>query len=114
MNGCVFCRYTDNTSLLSAIDHVRYPGGEFTTLISILKIITQVFNPLLGDRTGVQNIVLMISDGAPNYPDFIYGLASNVIQAHEVGVFVACDRPGCTERYSKAIASPPKKVRYSL
>ena len=116
MNGRVFCRYTDNTSLLSAIDNVKYPGGEFTNILSTLKIILQVFNPVLdvGNRGDVQNIGILISDGAPETADLLLGVASDLVQAVGTGVFVVCDEPSCRDHYAKVISSPPQKVRYCI
>ena len=112
MTGSAFCRYTDKTSLLSAIDNVKYPGGEYTDLLSALQIITGVFSILQGDRLGVQNILILITDGAPEYPDIAYGVESVVVQLVGVGMFVVCDKPDCTAHHAKVIASPPQKVRY--
>jgi len=104
-------QYTNKTSLLAAIDNVKYPGGEFTDLLSVFKIISNIFLPVVGeDRLGVQNIGILISDGAPENPDQAYAAESTVIQGDGVGVFVVCLMDGCTVPFSWGIASPPKKV----
>ena len=113
MTDRVFRRYTDKTSQLSAIDNVKYPGGEYNVL-SILTIFTQVFSPLKGDRPDVQNIGILISTEPPYYPAVANGAASLLVQLNGVGVFVVCVEPGCDEDFPKAIASPPKKVRYTI
>src|SRR6218665_2595041 len=108
------CRYTDKTSLLSAIYNVTYTGGEFTDLVSALQIITAVFNPLKGDRVGVQEIGIVITDGTPKINDEIHETASAAVQASGVAVFVVCDQPGCTEQFGQGMASLPKTVRFTV
>lgn len=113
MNGHLFFRYSDKNSLLSAVDNVKYLGGELTDYDSMSKVITDMFNPFTaGDVVGVQNIGIIITDGAPNFPDLIYATQSFVVQLiRNVLVFLVCKTPGCTEHCAQGMASPPKLVR---
>lgn len=93
----VFYRYTDKASVISAIgNNVPYRGGELTNVIDLLTvvdIITGVFSPVIGDRLLDQNVMILVSDGAPNFPSFAYALVSAIYQlTRQVAVFVVCAR----------------------
>jgi hypothetical protein len=107
-------KYTDKESLRSAIDKVPYRGGELSTpisLVSIAEIITGVFNPLIGDRLCVQNIKIIISDGAPKFPDLVWFAESLAVQVvRDVIVFAVCIKPRCTDQVAKAVASYSEKA----
>lgn len=103
-------QYRNKEPLMSAIDNIPYRGGELIDAVSLLAIITRVFNPLKGDRVGVQNIGILITDGAPNYSDEEWAVISKTVQVDGVGVFVVCLTPGCKEHYAAGIASHPHKA----
>lgn len=97
-----------------AIDNVQYPGGELTDAVSVKNIILDVFNPIEGDRVADQNILIVITDGCPAYPDEAWAIASAAVQADRIGIFLMCITPGCTVHFMENVSSPPKKVSYTI
>jgi len=117
MNNRSFCRYTDKLSVLTGIYNTKYRGGELTDIVSISKLILDVFNPFKGDRNDAQNIAVMITDGAPNFPDFVYVAQSVTVQnTRGVGVFIVCKdgKNGCHEQCAKDMSSAPQTVRHTV
>lgn len=97
-----------------AIDNVQYPGGELTDAFSVKDIIFDVFNPDKGDRLAVQNILIVIIDGCPAYPDELWAIASAAVQADRIGIFLMCITPGCTVHFMENVSSPPKRVSLTI
>lgn len=59
-------QYYDRASMIDAIERIRYFGG-FTNLAGGLEMTRQrIFDIDRGDRPGVPNIALVITDGVPN------------------------------------------------
>lgn len=116
MYGLVFCRHTDETSLLPAIDNVKYPGGElkYVGLLSSNILITEIFNPAYGARWNALNAVIVITDGIANIDYATALLLSTGYEAASFTLFVVCVAPECTEKWAQGIASPPKRVRYTI
>jgi hypothetical protein len=105
-------QYKDSATLKSAIDNVPYPGGELSDVASVAKIILDVFLPVIGeDRLGVQNILIIMSDGAPLYPPQAWAVASTAVQiGARAGVFILCGPPHCIECCARGVSSPPKRA----
>lgn len=115
-------QYTDKTSLLSAIYNVKYPGGKLIDLLSLHVILTGIFSgirsPLfnVGDRPSVDNVAILITDGAPEFPPIVYDILSTLLEiVGKIKVFVVCVThttitPGCTESCARGIASSPKQA----
>lgn len=117
VHGLVFCRHTNETSLLSAIEKVKCPGGELENLgvVSTNMLITQIFNPLFGERPlDVLNVLMGITDGTPDLNGAVADLFATLYQEARTAMFVVCVAPGCTETWAHDIASPPKKVSYAI
>lgn len=49
--------------VLNAIDQLQYTAGRTNTAEALRKTTAQVFNPSNGDRPGVQNYIVIVSDG---------------------------------------------------
>src|SRR6218665_1305427 len=122
MNIHAFYRYTFQASVISAIGNVPYRGGELTDivdLLSVLKMITGVYNPVISDRLLVQNVVILVTDGVPNFPSIAYSITSALYQlTRQVALFAVCntkgtpESPGCTEECARGVASFPQTVRF--
>lgn len=105
--------HTNETSLLSAIEKVKCPGGELENLgvVSTNMLITQIFNPLFGERPlDVLNVLMGITDGTPDLNGAVADLFATLYQEARTAMFVVCVAPGCTETWAHDIASPPKKA----
>lgn len=105
-------RYPNETSLLSAIDNVKYPGGEYTTYGSTVILVTEIFNIKDGDRLDALNVLMMVTDGLQSVNVILEELASAFYQEATIRptVFVVCVTPGCTESLAHSLASPPKQA----
>lgn len=99
--------------MLSAIDNVKYPGGEYTTYGSTVILVTEIFNIKDGDRLDALNVLMMVTDGLQSVNVILEELASAFYQEATIRptVFVVCVTPGCTESLAHSLASPPKQVR---
>src|SRR5688572_1020538 len=92
MHGGFFCRYTDKTTLLSAIENVTYPGGEFKKvgLLSTIALITEIFNRGDGDREDAMNVVVLITDGIPDFDRITAYLVSTAYQQARILAMLVC------------------------
>lgn len=105
---CVFCRYTDNTQLLTAIESVPYPAwGDLSEPSPLSVIVDGIFVTTAGDRPLVREVVVLITDGFDNHDYFGAATVSTTLQAKGIKVFVVCNELGCSETYAEIYASPP-------
>ena len=61
--------YTDAQSIKDAIEGLSYFGQRTNTPEGLRVTREQCFNQATGDRPGVQNLVIFISDGVPHPPE---------------------------------------------
>lgn len=77
-------------------------------------LLTEVFDPLFGERIDALNVVVLITDGFPELGSDLSATLSVAFQQARLAVFVVCVTPGCSETLAQGIASVPKKVRYAM
>jgi len=58
--------FTDIGSLTTAIRNIHYLGGNTNTTGGLRLMRTEVFNRTNGDRSDVQNVAILITDGNPS------------------------------------------------
>ena len=62
-------RYTDSTSLGNWITtNLIYPDGGTATAAGLTQAINDVLNGRRGDRSNIDNVVVIITDGIPTIP----------------------------------------------
>jgi len=57
--------YTDISSLRAAVHAIPYCDGNTDTAGGLRVMRTQIFNQAYGDRPGVTNVGILITDGVP-------------------------------------------------
>jgi Mg-chelatase subunit ChlD len=83
--------YTDLNSLVDAIRHIPYCGGNTNTTGGLHIMRTDIFNQQNGDRPDVPNIAILITDGNPTrdvdkLPDEVQMIRHAEIRTVGVGV----------------------------
>ena len=63
----IFPRYTDRAQLLTAVAALNYPDGATNTVEGLNKTRMDVLGQA-GDRSNVQNVVIVVTDGLPTRP----------------------------------------------
>ena len=58
--------YTTIDEIQNAIRNIAYMGGWTNTPKALLQTRLQCFNPTTGDRPGVDNLVIIVTDGTPH------------------------------------------------
>lgn len=109
-----FCRHTDETSLLAAIDGETFPGGQLTRTDFIEVIVSDVFNTSVGDRPNVPNVVILITDSTNIDRQRAKEASEKLQEAGKLKIFVVCVGDGCSEDGAKAVSSYPHEVRYTI
>jgi hypothetical protein len=82
---------TDLSSLITAIDNIRYIGGWTNTTGALRLTRTEIFNAANGDRPLASNVAILITDGVPTIdivqlPDEVQ--KDRAAEIHIVGVGV--------------------------
>jgi len=105
--------YKTEASLLSAIDKVKCPGGEFENLdiVSTTMLETEIFNIVFGERpANVLNVIMVVTNGIPDLNGLVADGFSKLYQEARIAKIDVCVKPGCTEKWVRGVASPPKKA----
>jgi len=105
-------KYTNKVELLSAIDNVVHPRGEIGTSFvdAAASMASTVFNMMAGDRGFVNNIAIIISDGALNISPALGSIAIKRVHLRGIKTFMICITERCTEEYAQGFASDPKLI----
>ena len=64
--------YHDTTSLVDAIHRIGYHSGGTRTDLALKYVEFHSFNAATGDRLGVRNILIVMTDGLSNAPSLTY------------------------------------------
>jgi hypothetical protein len=109
--------YKNESSVLSAIEKVKNPGGEFenTDIVSTAMLETEIFNVLYGERPSLvgddyTNILMVITNGVPDLNGLVADGFSKLYHETKTAEIVVCVKPGCTEQWVRGIASDPPKA----
>ena len=83
--------FTDVQSLTRAINNIGYLNENTNTTGGLWRMRTEIFNDANGDRSGVQNVAILITDGNPTWdvdklPDEVRAIRSLGIRVIGVGV----------------------------
>jgi collagen type VI alpha len=81
MNG-----HDNKPALLAALDKIPYPGGTTHTELGLNFIRNNAFTKAHGDRDGVNNILIVITDGASTLPDKTK-LEADAIHQSNINIF---------------------------
>ena len=104
-----FFRYLDKNSLLNAINQVQYVGGDTATADGLNKMRTQVFSQP-GDRSNVNNVAIVITDGRPTVGVYDLSNEEYLNQINNINVFAIGITNSIDENTLRMIASPPHQV----
>ena len=82
-----FSEYTSKKDILTAIDRLPYTAGKTHTSSALQLLHEDMFTPASGDRDGVDNVAIIVSDGYSNinHEDTI----PQAIQARIKGIHLA-------------------------
>ena len=83
--------FTDVQSLTQAINNIGYLNENTNTTGGLWRMRTEIFNAANGDRSDVQNVAILITDGNPTWdvdklPDEVRAIRSLGIRVIGVGV----------------------------
>jgi len=78
--------YTDSSSVISAIRAIHYDGGNTNTTGGLRTMRLEIFDPNHGDRSGVTNLCILITDGVPTRE--VEGLQDEVNRVKAAGIRV--------------------------
>ncbi|XP_021364449.1 uncharacterized protein LOC110457477 [Mizuhopecten yessoensis] len=99
-------RYTNKASLLAAIDKVPYKSGGTNTGTALKEVYSKMFTQPNGDRPGIPNIEIVITDGrSNNHPDTVKEAANT--QHKGISVFAVGVGAGVSKSELNDIASDP-------
>ena len=76
--------FTDKTALANAVRNIHYGDGHTNTTGALRLMRTEIFNSANGDRAGVPNVVILITDGVPTKE--VDGLDEEVARIKNSGV----------------------------
>nr|KAG5689527.1 hypothetical protein BaRGS_008902 [Batillaria attramentaria] len=100
--------YYDNATIVNTIGSISYPGGGTDTARALDTLVNTMFTASHGDRTGVPNVGVVITDGASNSP---YDTANAAARARDAGITLLALGIGSGVNYGElnAIATDPDK-----
>ena len=75
----------DKTSLVNAIHHISYNSGGTRTDLALKYVESHSFKPATGDRSGVPNILIVMTDGQSNQPTLT---RQETVKLHQMNVKV--------------------------
>lgn len=61
--------YLTEAEVLSPLDLISYKGYHTNTTGGLYFARTRIFNPVNGDRPDALNVIILITDGIPNYDE---------------------------------------------
>lgn len=102
--------YTDSASASAAILATPYPGANTNTSGGLYVARTQLFNTNNGDRAGVPNVAIVITDGKSTFDNdktipFAEELRRDGVTVIALGITASVD-----DEELKAISSPPQRL----
>ena len=73
--------FTVRLELRKAIEKIQYGGGGTNTAAGLRLMRTEIFNHANGDRVGVQNVAILITDGDPDNRRVVFSEVAAVKRA---------------------------------
>ena len=110
----VFCRYTDKTALLSAIDNVEYIGVDIDSVFSVANLLTSLVTAATSLRPDTTMVTIGTLDGAPNLINSVTIAAATALQAIGMNVCMVCVRDECPEDFARSVSSPPRQASHII
>ena len=102
-------RYHDKNNLVSAIHGISYSSGNTRTDLALKYVEANSFTPAAGDRPGVPNILIVMTDGQSTQPSLTQ---QETVNLHKMNmkVFAIGIGSGPSRTELNYIASDPKHV----
>jgi len=94
--------FTNTQSLRNAVRRIGYCGGNTNTTGGLRLARTEIFNAANGDRSGVPNALVLITDGNPTRE--VNRLDEEVRHIKRLGVRIV--GVGVTNRVNEFVSSP--------
>lgn len=89
-------KYTDKQAVMNALDHIPYNSGGTNTGTALNTMANKMFTQPNGDRPGIPNIAIVMTDGRSNNPPNTANEAKKVqkagINVYAVGIGKGIDR----------------------
>ena len=103
-------RYNTVGEVQQAINNIAYMGQTTNTPEALRVTREQCFNPSTGDRPGVDNLAIIVTDGLPYPPDLRNPALAGAVALRDTGCTMVA--VGITEAFDeeflKAMSSPPQ------
>jgi len=96
-------QFTNVQSLVNAVRQIQYCRGNTNTTGGLRLARTEIFNAANGDRSGVPNVLVLITDGNPTRE--VDQLDEEVRRIKRLGVTIV--GVGVTNRVSQFVTSVP-------
>lgn len=104
--------YLDEDSLKAAIENLKHEGGETNIADGLRKTREEFFRADYGDRQGVINIAILITDGRSNIDQGLTQEEADLVKAMGIEVFTIGITLDVDESELKQIASDPDNTHY--
>ncbi|XP_035826806.1 uncharacterized protein LOC101848762 [Aplysia californica] len=99
-------KYNDKTSLQNAISNIKFQRGGTNTGDAITYLDQNMFKQSNGDRPGVPNIAVIVTDGRSNKPDETKA-AAKLARDHGINVFSVGVGKGISKTELNEMATDP-------
>ncbi|CAC5419109.1 COL6A [Mytilus coruscus] len=99
-------KFADKQAVMTAIDHIPYVSGGTNTGTALKTMYSKMFTQANGDRPGIPNIGIVITDGRSNNPPNTANEAKN-LHKQNVDVFAVGIGRGIDKNELNTIATDP-------
>jgi Mg-chelatase subunit ChlD len=99
-------KYTDKAAVMNALNHIPYNSGGTNTGTALRTMYSKMFTQANGDRPGVPNIGIVLTDGRSNNPPDTNKEAAN-LHKHNINVFSVGIGKGVDNKELGTIATDP-------
>ena len=90
------------SDMINAIRNIQYDGGGTNTAGGLQLMRTEIFSHANGDRVGVQNVAIVITDGDP---DNLMAVISEVVAVKRAGIRIVGVAVGDTVSFSHLLCT---------
>ena len=102
-------KFNDKQSVMNALDHIPYNSGGTNTGAALKTMYSKMFTQPNGDRPGVPNIGIVITDGRSNNPPDTNNEAAN-LHKQNIDTFAVGIGSGVDRHELETIASDPPSL----
>lgn len=100
--------YNDRYSIQSAVNSINYPGAGTNTSGGLYIMRTEQFASFRGDRPGIQNIAIVITDGESNIDRQRTLIEAQLAKDYGVRIYTIGLTSDVNEAEIRGISSPPQ------